>query len=211
MSKLLALLLSFIGARAVLLATGVLFDATVTSVMACALYILLYVIFSPKNTERKSLAFGRAFLMLLFFISVSITASALLGLAFESAPVNLSPIGAALSVVAVPIAEELFFRATLFESLNSLIGSGRAILLSSLLFSLSHSSPPAIILSFILGVLLTFAYGRTGSVRLPILCHAVNNLLAALCFAPSTSIAVVSFFVGVGIFVLIRKDFSQNG
>lgn len=211
MNKLLALLLSLIGVRAVLLVTGAFLDATLTSVTACALYILLYVIFSPKSAERKSVTLGRGLLMLVFFLSVSITSSALLGLVFEPTPVDIPLPRALMSVIAVPIAEELFFRATLFKSINSFIGSGWATVLSALLFSLSHSSPPAIILSFILGVLLTLIYRRTGSVWLPILCHAVNNLLAVLRFAPSTLITVLSFFVGVGIFVLIRKDFSQNG
>ncbi len=211
MNKLLALFLSFLCARAVLLVTGVLLDGTLTTVTAALLYVLLYVIFSPKSTERRSLTLGRGFLMTVFFISVSVTVSALLGIVFEPTPVEMSLPRALLSVVAVPIAEELFFRATLFKTLDAVIGGGWAVFLSALLFSLSHSTPPAIILSFILGVLLTLFYRRTGSVRLPILCHLANNLLAVLHFSPRPPIAAFSFIVGVGIFVLIMNVGCRKG
>jgi len=82
--------------------------------------------------------------------------------------------------VTMHFAEELFFRATLFKTLDTLVPSTLSVLFSSLIFALSHTGLASIISAFVLGVLLSLIYKKTGSIRLPVICHTVNNLLAFL-------------------------------
>ena len=82
------------------------------------------------------------------------------------------------AVAVAPIAEEFFFRG-LLQSLLAGIVSNRwlAIGLSAAVFGTVHLSQPETIVALTaLGVLLGYAYERTGALVAPIMIHAVFNL-----------------------------------
>ncbi|CAM3210364.1 type II CAAX endopeptidase family protein [Streptobacillus felis] len=85
------------------------------------------------------------------------------------------------SAVIVPIAEELLFRGV-FANLFS----NRKInfILSVLLFALIHGPKNVVefIPYFLMGILFTGTYFYTGSIKLAMLSHMVNNFLAMLSF-----------------------------
>lgn len=79
---------------------------------------------------------------------------------------------------AAPVLEELFFRGILLKGLLRNYRPAVAIGQSALLFGLMHMSPSQSIATALMGVVLGWLYYRTGSVRLCIGLHMLNNLLA---------------------------------
>ena len=86
----------------------------------------------------------------------------------------LAWVGAA---VIAPLAEEVFFRGFLQTFLvNWLRSRWVAILLAALAFTLVHAQVHALPALLLFGVILGYAYERTGSLVVPILVHALFNL-----------------------------------
>jgi membrane protease YdiL (CAAX protease family) len=79
---------------------------------------------------------------------------------------------------AAPVLEEFFFRGILLKGLLRNYRPAVAIGQSALLFGLMHMSPAQSIATTLMGALLGWLYYRTGSVRLCIAFHMLNNLLA---------------------------------
>ena len=80
--------------------------------------------------------------------------------------------------ILAPIIEEIFFRGFSYSAFKSRWGKGIAIVASSLLFTVAHFDPLRIVQFMVLGVLLAYAYERTGSLPLVVLAHMVNNTVA---------------------------------
>ena len=81
------------------------------------------------------------------------------------APVGFSwPAAIAMTVlggIAVPVAEEVFFRAVIHRWASQRWGVVVGSLLSSLLFGLAHVSPPLIAFAFVMGLVIAFTYEYT--------------------------------------------------
>lgn len=84
-------------------------------------------------------------------------------------------IGAA---VIAPLAEEFFFRGMLQNALGSILTSRWApILLSSLAFGAVHFTQPHTVPALVvLGLILGYAYERTGAIVVPVIAHSLFNL-----------------------------------
>lgn len=80
-------------------------------------------------------------------------------------------------VIIAPIAEELLFRGFLFNRLGETIGLGKAMFLSSFIFSLIHFNQ-GFIGHFSLGFFACIIYVKTQKLLLPIMMHGLNNLFA---------------------------------
>lgn len=84
--------------------------------------------------------------------------------------------------IAGPIAEEIWLRGFLQSALaKSRLGFWKAGLLTAALFAVLHAAQYALVLLvpiFMLGVILIWALGVTGSLWVPIMIHIGNNVLA---------------------------------
>lgn len=78
-------------------------------------------------------------------------------------------------VVIAPVVEEFVFRGLLLHRWSRKWGMVRGIFASTAAFAVLHFSPVGI---FLLGLGLAAIYVRTGSLRLAIAAHGLNNLLA---------------------------------
>jgi CAAX protease family protein len=78
-------------------------------------------------------------------------------------------------VLLAPIIEEIFFRGFLFTSLALKYNISKAVIFSSLLFSLFHMDPLG---SFIFGSVLCITYMHTKSLGPAMLIHIMNNFIA---------------------------------
>lgn len=96
----------------------------------------------------------------------------LISISTESSLFRLGFIGLILIVV-VPIFEEIIFRGFVFDRLQVKFGASKAVLLTAFGFALLHF--PNIMGIFFLGLVLSLAYIKTGSLYVPVLIHALNN------------------------------------
>jgi len=86
-------------------------------------------------------------------------------------------------VIAAPVFEECLFRGFLFSGVqNSHLGTGAAIVISSSFWAMIHTQYGSfeLITIFILGVVLAISRIASGSLYVPIILHASNNLFAVL-------------------------------
>lgn len=80
-----------------------------------------------------------------------------------------------LAVAVAPIAEELVFRGGIYRFFKSRVSRNQALLISAVLFAFLHANLASFMPLVFLGVALGIVYEITGSIRAPILLHAVFN------------------------------------
>ena len=113
-------------------------------------------------------------------------------LSFEAAlgksltnPVEAATVGQAWWVnllfmaILAPILEELVFRKVLCDRLMPL-GEGYAVVLSAVIFGLTHGNLFQFFYAFLLGALFAVVYIKTGRLRYSILYHAIINLVGGV-------------------------------
>ena len=92
------------------------------------------------------------------------------------------------SVIAAPIAEELFFRAVLAGDVATVRGAVPAAFLSSVIFAAAHFSHwVQVVPAFLGGLVLAYVFLSTRSVWCAVFVHFVNNLVSQLYFLYSPS------------------------
>ena len=79
-----------------------------------------------------------------------------------------------------PFFEEWLCRGMILRGLLGKMKPAAAICISAAFFAIIHFNPWQAIPAFILGLLFGFVYYRTGSLKLTMLMHCVNNTMAAL-------------------------------
>ena len=150
-----------------------------------------------------------------------------------SYPVMFVPLLVFASSVSVfaPIFEEWLCRGLVLRGLLQKTNPVAAILISALFFAVIHLNPWQAVPAFILGVLFGIVYYKTGSLKLTMLMHFVNNTFSAIlsridslkdfdCFADvmtpgaywtTFAICVVAVVVICRIFILIQlKDGNKS-
>ena len=125
----------------------------------------------------------------------------------------------ATKVVLIPVVEELLYRGILFGSFARSFSYKIAIVLSAVLFMLSHLmvSWPSV---FVIGILLAWLYWRTDNLTVTMVIHGTINLgtfLSAPLYALLTThrtigviVCLFVVFLGVGITYLCIKKFLQK-
>jgi uncharacterized protein len=94
-------------------------------------------------------------------------------------PLNMT-IGFLAIAGAAPLIEELLFRGLLQKSLAHKMPIWAAITLSALVFSLVHMQPYAIPALMAIGAAFGYIYHKTGSLRVTIILHMINNAVALI-------------------------------
>lgn len=100
--------------------------------------------------------------------------------AYNSAAVGLGEpglISALSTVLFAPIAEEVIFRGLVYTRLRRAMPAALACVLSSLVFGLLHGQLLWIAYAFIMGVVLTLVFERTGTLWASIVVHVTFNLV----------------------------------
>jgi hypothetical protein len=97
------------------------------------------------------------------------------------APENLTWVGALgmilLGGLAVPFAEELFFRGVVYLWLRDRLGFWPALLISSMVFGILHGEVSVAGATFVMGLALGWFYEKSQSLWPSIIIHALNNSL----------------------------------
>ncbi|WP_409276277.1 lysostaphin resistance A-like protein [Neobacillus sp. SCS-31] len=84
-----------------------------------------------------------------------------------------------ISFTITPFAEELLFRGYLFNKWGETLGISKAMVLTSLLFSILHLNS-GFIGHFVFGLFCCIVYIKTKRLIVSIILHALNNLIAGL-------------------------------
>lgn len=82
-----------------------------------------------------------------------------------------------LTILVAPAAEELMFRGVFYTQMRKLFGPVAACFVSTLIFSLMHSTPSQLYLAFICGILFCAVYELTNSMIYSVILHTVYNML----------------------------------
>lgn len=101
---------------------------------------------------------------------------------------QMAPFFAVGAVLFAPLAEELFFRGMLFPAIAKRLGLWAGIVGSAAAFSFAHLNPGVggvghliiIVIIFPLGVLLAWLYHRLGTIVVPMIVHAVFNVISVI-------------------------------
>lgn len=89
--------------------------------------------------------------------------------------VALNVYAVVLVCVAAPVLEEVIFRGVMFRKWRLTMGAGKAALLSSAIFAVLHAD---VIGAFVFALIMVVVYSKSGTLWIPILCHAIHNLIA---------------------------------
>lgn len=107
--------------------------------------------------------------------------------------VRESPLLVIATVAVVgPIAEEVVMRGVVLRGLLRTMAARRAIVWSAVLFSAMHLNPWQMLPTFFIGLLLGWAYERTGSLGLCLVAHILNNGLSVAVLAWTQSSEAVA-------------------
>lgn len=140
----------------------------------------------PLRTVWRFTAFPRAILgpLLLSIVGIMIVNLKLRDVIYQvvggqgvlQAPQDLA-LHVAVSIIMAPLFEELLHRGIILDSFLKRYSTGKAILLSSLLFTIGHASWIASPGFFLTGIFLGYWYFLTRSLWVCIAAHALVNLL----------------------------------
>lgn len=119
---------------------------------------------------------------------------------FEAAMANImdAPVWITLLSVSVfaPLFEEWLCRGIILRGLLQKMGPAGAIAVSAVFFAVLHMNPWQALPAFILGLVFGYVYYRTGSLKLTMLMHCVNNTMAVV-FSKLPSLAEAENFTEV--------------
>lgn len=173
------------------------FSVAILALQAVVMLICIYLFgMLPQRLGWRELgftSFPRSWLWkaigltLLLRIGVGLIAWAMMQVGIVSqqpqamAPEGFSWLGAVgmmiFAGIAVPIAEEIFFRGMLYRWMRTRWSVWLSTIISSLLFALSHVEPATVIPVIGMGIVLAQSYERSRSLWVPVLIHAFNNLI----------------------------------
>ncbi len=112
------------------------------------------------------------------------------GLLADARPSPLAFLGLAFAAsIAAPVGEEVFFRGFLHNCTRRRFGPGLGTLLSAGCFAAVHGGPLMILAILPMGIILAWAYDRTGSLWVPILMHGFNNGVLSIVVALNPGMA----------------------
>ncbi len=90
-----------------------------------------------------------------------------------SAPLALALV---LYGVAAPVAEEFLFRGIVYNRTKKYMGLKAALFVSAALFAIYHGNLISGIYAFLMGLLITYLYEKTGNYLVPVAAHMIANV-----------------------------------
>jgi uncharacterized protein len=189
---------TFVSDNIAILAVPILWSLLVSSVLLCL--GLWWYVSRDNRAERIGLthfgtmpvpnALGLAVILILggtafnalysIYVVPDVELQAEMARIMEAVPNTILDQGLRFLTVAVlaPLVEELLFRGLLQNAFMHHMRPGYAIALAAFLFALVHMQPLATPELMVLGAAFGYLYYKTGSLRLTILLHMVNNAAA---------------------------------
>ena len=112
-------------------------------------------------------------------------------------------VGIISTVLIAPFIEELMFRGVIYNNLKSKYNIKKAMLLTTILFCLSHFTLIQIIYTFIFGYILVYIYEKYQNIKYPIILHMISNLTTTI-----ISLFIIKDYLMINIIILIVSTFT---
>ena len=93
----------------------------------------------------------------------------------ESTSLTISTILSFLAIVIAPIVEEILFRGVIYRFLKNYSLNYCSLIFNAFIFAIVHYNILSFLPLFVLGILITKSYEKTGDIRVPIVFHACFN------------------------------------
>ncbi len=160
----------------------------------------------------------------IMILSMLVNISSMAGQSEQQSIDALSPYSLFMLLIFNPIVEEFVFRKLLADKLYK-YGEGFFILVSALCFSIVHGVSlglPQIAYTFILGLIWSYLYAKTGNFILVVVMHAVSNLFGSIMVQLLSGISMeltgmysmlmmACAIVGAVLFLVNKKKISVDG
>lgn len=162
----------------------------ITIVTYLLLILFLVKKYPPQITRPKAY-----FPYLSLGISMAIFLNMLIFKMIPPIPATLSlslPLNILNSGLIGPIYEEVLFRHILYNRLQKFNSPQKALLLTTVAFSLIHLSPIKIVYAFLLGLILNIIYQKDKNILSPILIHSSANITSIFLFEYNTYLLILS-------------------
>ncbi len=116
------------------------------------------------------------------FLGVTLSQQEIIGEIKTHASVSIWSGVAYLLIIGVvgPITEEVLFRGVILQGLSTKIPFWAASILSTIAFSIIHVEISIIIPVFVSGIILCYAFRKSGTLLAPIAIHCINNILCCI-------------------------------
>ena len=121
-------------------------------------------------------AVGLVWQQSLEWMGVSIDQQDLVGIFADEDSPALLILMTLLAITLAPVTEELIFRGGIFRFMRTRTPRWVALLVPALLFGALHANLASFVPLVALGIILSLAYERTGSIVVPIVAHGLFNL-----------------------------------
>lgn len=126
---------------------------------------------------------------------------------YESISTFSTPLELAFTILSVAvvtgIAEELVFRGAAMKRLIPVFGKGVSVVITALIFGMSHGTPIAMGYAFIIGLLFGYMYVSYGSIVPSLVCHIFFNLTSyILPYAPDYTIIFI-YIISASLLILL--------
>lgn len=110
-------------------------------------------------------------------------------------------------IIVMPILEEIYYRKIILCQIEKKYNSLKAILISSLMFSIFHMDYIQFQISFIFGLLVGYIYVKTRRIEIPILLHSLVNLFIIITLSESLPFANYYFLIPFYIVIVLLEFF----
>ena len=171
--------------------------------------IVYIIILSKKYRVRYMFSSKYIYHLLILGVSLSLFLNNIILLIRSSGDiVNVNKIILMISSVIVgPIIEELLYRYILISKLRCFNSRISSVIISSVIFSLSHNNIYSIIYSLILGLVLGVIYIRKVSVSNSIIVHSFSNLAVLFIKGFNSYILLLSFILLIISVKMLKRDY----
>lgn len=175
-----------------------------------AVYYLTVIIYLYKKNklQEKNFSKHKIFPLISLGISLSVLLNMIIFKINSPKIVNTISIPIAILTTGIigPIYEEILFRYLLYNRLKRSYKYKKALLITTIIFALTHLNPIKILYAFILGLTFNYIYEKENNILAPILIHTSANIMSIFLYEYNTYLLLLSIIYLLISIKLVSKN-----
>lgn len=175
--------------------------------------VIFNIIYTIKLIKKHKIKFkitNNPFPMIILGISLSTLCNMIIIKYHPNNAIEINKIFLILSSVIIgPIIEEILFRFILTNNLLKFNNKTNTILLSSLLFGLTHTGLINILYAFTLGIILNIVFIKKNNITNTITIHSSANLISLYLTTFNTYLLLISIILFIISLLIIKKELNN--